>query len=287
MSKFSSTLRKLYYRLRGKRWWHNRVYPADFSVEHLDDCRLRVHYQGRRMDMHTVAALSDALVGRTLHVILSGPSVKNITAPERLTREFCFTVNGSPALFEAQGLLFDAYIADDPGFVKQHAADVVRYAARAQYCFLSYRSVCILLMQGFDLRGLNIYVFDYQFMPYRRRREVEPHLYFAPSLRDGVALCDSVVYIVLQLAYGMGFKNIALFGMDLSMNGRFYVEQKAQPQFLDQHWQTGIIEPLTLVGDMVRQGQWRVLNCSINSRLDAQILPKCDANDYLDNLAKV
>ena len=118
-------------------------------------------------------------------------------------------------------------------------------------------------------------------MPFRRRRDLELAPFFAKTLTDGIALCDSVVYIVLQLAYGMGFNKIALFGMDLSMSGRFYAEQKAQPQFLDHHCQTGIVAPLTLVGDMVCNNEWQVTNCSINSRLDHAILPKCDANDYL------
>ncbi|MGL4768195.1 MAG: hypothetical protein ACRCV6_08990 [Formosimonas sp.] len=280
-------MRKIYWRLRGKRWWHNRVYPADFTVRNTGEHGLQVCYRQQQLTVRTVAALSDVFAARAMHVVLSGPSVKEVASPKRLNAEFCFTVNGSPALFEANGLPYDAYVADDPGFVKQRGADVVRYAARAQYCFFSYRTLCLLLMQGHDLSGLNIYVFDYRFMPYRRRREFEPQLYFARTLTEGLALCDSVVYIVLQLAFGMGFKHVALFGMDLSMNGRFYAEHNAQPQFLDQHWQTGIVEPLTLVGDMARQGLWRVINCSVNSRLPADVLPKCDANDYLASNANV
>ena len=284
MTRVSSVFRKLYYRIKGKRWWHNRVYPSDFKVEPTSDQNLIMTYKGNRVQVQTVDALSNAFVERSMHVILSGPSIKEIREPVRLTREFCFTVNGSAALFDAQNLSYDAYIADDPGFIKQRAADVVRYAAKAQYCFFSYRTIFLLLAQGFDLSGLNIYVFDYRFMPFRRRRDLELAPFFAKTLTDGIALCDSVVYIVLQLAYGMGFKKIALFGMDLSMSGRFYAEQKAQPQFLDHHWQTGIVDPLTLVGDMVRNNEWQVINCSINSRLDHTILPKFDANDYLDAL---
>ena len=255
MATISSALRRFYFRFKDKRWWHNHIYPSNLDVEILQNKKIRMTYLARFVDFQDVAVLSNQFLGARSHLILSGPSVNDIVEPARLTRDFCFTVNGSPALFERHGLKYDAYVVDDPRFVKKRGADVVKFAAAAKYCFLSYRSIFYLLRQGFDLSALNIYVFDYHFMPFRKPYDEDPYPFFASSLTSRIGLCDSVAYIVLQLAHGMGFKQAVLFGMDLSMSGRFYAEKKSHPQFLDRNWQAGIVEPMTLLSTMIKTGK--------------------------------
>ena len=276
-----NSLYRLLGRLKGKNWRHNRIYPFDFRVKNTGKQEVQFVYQNQKVTFPKVSKLIHRFAGCNAHVLLSGPSIKTIEDPTRLNHAFCFAVNGSPAFFNEHHLTYDAYVVDDPRYIQQYAEPALQFAAQAQYVFLSYRSIYLLMKQGLNLNGLNIYVFDYRFMPFRQYRPTPIRPFFAHNLTEGLGKSDTIAHIVLQLAHGMAFNHVALFGLDLSMGGRFYNEANPAPQHLHDNWQKGIIEPFLLVRDAVQAGQWSVINCSPNSLLDANILPKCEPNAYL------
>ena len=270
-------------RLKGKNWRHNRMFPPSFRVSHTSDHQVKFTYKNQRYTFPKAVTLSNKFSHSNANLVLSGPSIKSITQPSLLNRSFCFAVNGSPAFFNEHQIPYDAYVADDPRYLEQYGLQAIKYAQQASYVFLSYRSIFLLMQQGLNLAGLNIYVFDYQFMPFRQYRPTPVKPFFASNLSVGLGKSDTIAHIALQLAHGMGFAQVALFGLDLTMGGRFYDEANPAPQYLHDNWDKGIVAPFMLVRDVVQNEHWPVFNCSPDSLLDTSILPKCEPNQYLLN----
>lgn len=270
-------------RLKGKNWRHNRIFPASFCVADINNNQVEFIYKNQQFTFPKVNQLSNQFNASNANLVLSGPSIKSITQPSLLNRSFCFAVNGSPTFFNEHQIPYDAYVADDPRYLEQYGLQAIKYAQQASYVFLSYRSIFLLMHQGLNLAGLNIYVFDYQFMPFRQHRPTPVKPFFAPNLSVGLGKSDTIAHIALQLAHGMGFAQVALFGLDLTMGGRFYDEANPAPQYLHDNWDKGIVAPFILVRDVIQNEHWPVFNCSPHSLLDASILPKCDPNQYLLN----
>lgn len=278
----SATIRRIFYRVKGKKWWHNRIYPKDFHVEIIANGKINLSYKGNSVEVQPIQCLSNQFNNDLAFIVLSGPSISKIDDLSKLENAFSFTVNGSPTLFEANKLTYDAYIVDDPDFIQTKKDLVVHFAKQAQYCFFSYRSIYYLLKAGVNLKELpNIYLFDYYSMPFGKARPDISRAHFSTNLSEGVYVCSTVAYIALQIAYGMGFKEVAVFGLDLSMEGRFYQENNAPAQFLDQDWENGILKPFLELKNIIDQTNWNVWNCSPESRLSDQILKKVDPNHYL------
>jgi hypothetical protein len=101
---------------------------------------------------------------------------------------------------------------------------------------------------------------------------------------DGTYPGGTVAYDAVQILFGIGYQNLYLFGMDLTGAGRFYSEWRPSPSRLDRDYETRILPSFELVRTYCRQTGRRLINCSLDSRLPAAVVPKMDANEGLRQL---
>ena len=159
--------------------------------------------------------------------------------------------------------------------------DFLRYARHADDFFVSYRNLDRLLKEKVPLDGIRVRVFDRADAPFRRGRSIHARHFFSRSFSDGLGLAYTVAYSALQIAYCLGFRTVYLFGLDLSLEGRYYSETIAQPQGLHDNWDEGILAPFSLISRMISDGEWNVINASPSSMLPESILPRMDPNSAL------
>ena len=275
-----SALWNIVCRIRGKGWQHNRLFPPSFRVYEENG-----HLEFRTSNGNSTSALLAQTMENTqsgdCNIILSGPSVKSIQEPELLGKRYTIAVNGSPELLMKNNVACNAYIVSDPRYLQQKTSDFLQYARYADYCFLSYSGIVALLNLGVRLDGITIRVFDRRARPFRQHRPSQPLTYFARSFDKGLGPSSTVAYAALQIAYCLGFRTVYLFGLDLSLEGRFYSEDRSQPTALHKNWDENILQPFSLIGNMVAGGEWKVINCSMQSRLPESIQPKMDPNQAL------
>lgn len=273
----STVCRSLY----KERWSHNRVYGDDFFVEEMLDGNVGFRFKNLSLSFPHLATLKGVFTGKEANLILSGPSIGAISSPALLGSDFCFTVKLSPKFCIQHGLPIDAYLVDDPVRLMEHLPEFIEFSSRSRYVFLSYRSVCVFMKNGVDLSRFPIYVFDYHYFPYRKLRPKTIAPYFAKEAKDGLCKRGTIAYMALQILYCMGFKEVAIFGLDLSSEGHFYKEDSPAPMRFQQKWEEGIEAPFRLVKKICDEESWRVVNCSSVSLLSGDILPKFCADDYL------
>ena len=267
-------------RIRGKRYWHNRYYPPSFRVREVQG-HLTFKVSNGNSTSGLLAQTMENTRSGDCNIILSGPSVKSIEKPGLLGNRYTIAVNGSPDLLLKNNVACNLYIVSDTRYLRERTTDFLHYARRADYCFLSYAGIVTLLNLGVRLDGIRIRVFDRRLRPFRQYQQTQAQSYFARSFDKGLGTSSTVAYYALQTAYCLGFRTVYLFGLDLSLEGRFYSEEQSQPTALQKNWDERIIQPFTLVGNMVADGEWSVINCSPQSMLPESILPKMDPNQAL------
>lgn len=259
-------------------WWHNRRFPLSLEVR-LGTDSVDFSFRGLDMTARRAETMQGLLTG-PCHILLSGPSVLNIAEPASLKKEFLIGVNGSPALLSRRGLGMDLYIVDDLAFIRNRLADFRRYAREARWVLVNFGVIAELLRRGVTLR--NAVVFDSFDAPFRRPAPPpSTQVVFARRFSDGLKPYGTVAYIALQAAFCLGFREVTLFGLDLSTAGRYYPESKPEPQRLDHDFVRSILAPFSYVGEMVGAGEWRVVNCSPHSTLPDSVLPKANPNEVL------
>lgn len=262
----------------GPAQWHNRRFPpsfeARFGEEWIDFTR-----RDWRMSCRRAESLQGRFSGAG-NILLSGPSVRTIRNPALLRQAFLIGVNGSPQLLEEHDLGLDLYIVDDLHFVRNRTADYLRFARRASLTLVNYGIVAELCRLGVTIP--NAVIVETINTPFRRARPSENATpVFSRRFADGLKPCGTVAYVALQAAYCLGFRGVSLFGLDLNTAARFYAERRPEPSNLLREYEAMILRPLTLVGAMVRAGEWSVVNCSPDSRLPASVLPRAEPNAVL------
>jgi len=270
---------RIYLRLfQGADQWHNRRFPPSFEAR-IGDREVHFSRRGIRMTCRRAETMQDRF-GGPCNLLLSGPSVRAINDPSLLKKSFLIGVNGSPGLLEARGAGVDLYVVDDLAFLRNRTADFLRYAGRAAFTLVNYGIVAELMARGLTLA--NGVVVDSINAPFRRarpRRSAE--VIFSREFSAGLKPYGTVAYIALQAAYCLGFREVRIFGLDLSSNGRFYREQRPEPSNLRVDYENLILRPFSHVGAMVAGREWTVFNCCPQSRLPVTVLPKVEPNTAL------
>jgi len=274
---------RLCQRGQGRGLWHNRRFPPSFEVR-SGATEVEFAYRGQRMVCRRAETMQDRFTGRG-HILLSGPSVREIREPRRLKDAFLIGVNGSPALLDAcgaddagtRGTGVDLYVVDDAAFVERKLGLFLHCASRAKFTLLNYALVAELMARGVTLP--NAVVVDSVSAPFRRSRaEPEREPVFSRRFSDGLKACGTVAYAALQAAYCLGLRDVRLFGLDLSREGRFYHEASPEPQRLHVQFEETVLRPMEYVGQMMRRGEWTAWNCSPGSLLPDSVLPKVEPN---------
>jgi hypothetical protein len=172
------------------------------------------------------------------------------------------------------------YIVDDLAFLRNRTDDFLRYAKRATHTLVNYGVVAELLMRGLTLD--NGVIVDSINAPFRQPRPASTRdVIFSRTFSSGLKPYGTVAYIALQAAYCLGFREVRIFGMDLSAAGRFYAENQPEPSNLRVDYEDLILRPFCHVGAMVAEREWTVLNCCPQSRLPVSVLPQIEPNTAL------
>lgn len=277
----SNIINRFVCRLR-PRYWHNRVYPMSL-VLNKHELGIEIHYS-ELVQFVSWVNNTGIQTNQPAHVILSGPSIQQIEDPRLLSNGYCVAVNGSAKLLYDNNLVIDAYIVDDPNYIIERLTDFLNFAANAVRVFVPIRIVWLLISMGVDIRKYRIHTYDYYRFPAKETGPQGKPPFFSLDSYRKIGTCDTVAFVALQILAIMGFKQIALFGMDLSMEGRFYSENKVLPQYIDKNWHHGILEPFKLASRLLKERNIKVANCSQASKLPEHFFPKVNPNIYLKNM---
>ncbi|MCJ7663764.1 MAG: hypothetical protein MUO24_05940, partial [Desulfobacterales bacterium] len=235
------------------------------------------------------------------NIIGSGPSINSIKNPRLLFDNKTICVNGSFLVAKHVGCKPDYYMVGDKGFI-QRKFDFFRSAALNSRKVVLDATVinAICDIDHSFLKKLHIIYYDDLKHPFKKcrlkkardRRKIKfqtslinhtsHNVAFSKNLSLGIFPSGTVVYGAIQFAYGMGFKELWIFGMDLNASGRFYPEEVPEPSVLNESYESGIKPAFELVKQYVLEKHLTIYNCSLQSRLPDTILKKVDPNSILE-----
>ena len=259
----------------GSARWHNRDFPPSLAL-HCSEREVELCRDGAVLRLQWFSTLDGGFDGRC-HVVLSGPSVGRIGSPERLGSCFGFWANGSPALAETLGLQPSMYVVSDPGFAARRHGELLRHCERAERYLVSFGCAARLLGAApSDRRG---YVFDSPERPFRAAVGA------ANASHPGFALNQlvsggTVALICVNAALRMGFKEIVMFGLDLTDQPRFFDAADAEPSRLMGDMPMIVAGFRNAMRDAEARGA-RIVNCSPGTALDSRIVPHGDPEAWL------
>lgn len=293
------TARTWWYRVRGRRWWHNRIFTPRQSIDRTGDGFL-VRWQGRG-EVHARSLADLACRGPRAAILASGPSVAEIHRPERLFRAPVACVNGSVALPSQLGCRCDYLLVSDPRFIRDQPNLFRIGTALTDAVVLDPPTIFAALEFAPDaLARANVYLTEDVLRPFKRPRPTrealaaDARLVVHPSSRivfsldptRGIGSGGTVVYNAVQLLFGIGYTEVVMFGVDLLAGRRFYPERTPAPTELDSVFTQSIQPAFELVGDYLRRTGRTLVNASPASRLSAAVIQKADANETLARLCR-
>lgn len=289
--------------LGGARQWHNRIFTRGQTIERDGDGWL-IRWRGRGgFRARTLADLPCR--GRRGVILASGPSVRDLRRPERLFTLPVACVNGSVVLAHDLGRRVATYFVSDHRFVLGCPALFRVGVTLADAVVLGTSAAFAALLATPDVlrraerEGTPIYLRENLRRPFKRPRRTEaeivrdPGLLATPDGRIAFALdpargtcpAGTVVYDVLQVLYGAGYRDLFMFGVDLSAGPRFYREHAPAANGLAESYERSIEPAFRLVAEYLRRSGNTLVNGSAASRLPAAIVPRVDGNELLDVLA--
>lgn len=283
----------------GRLHWHNRVFSTGQSIEKDDlGCTIRCPGRGEIRARH----LRDLpRTGHLASILASGPSVRSLDRIERLFDHPVACVNGSATMAATLGKRADYYIVSDHRFILDQP-DLFRTGTRAaRATILCPMTVFTALLAVPDaLEGIDLYLREDLRRPFKRPRptrhtlrsdpriiaDITGDLAFSLDTRRGTCSVGTVVFDAVQILFGIGYRDLFMFGVDLSSDGRFYREHQPLPNDLTNDYATRIEPAFQLVAEFVRRSGNRLVNGSLGSRLPDAIIPKADGNALLDELER-
>ena len=287
------TVRRIGLRLfAGRRYWHNRAFDDRFAC--LPDEARAGHgfivWEQRHVFpvLHPSVGPGRINAGRSCHLIASGPSLLAIPARQRLLDRFSVVVNGAHAAVDRAGRRFDLYVVTDPRFVRDQW-DLFCAGLNAARAFAGDHRIFVEVLQRDPhvLVGRRLILFNNLRCPYQRRRDDDSAWCAYPGVAVGANGCgfsanpevgvfpgETVVYPCLQLLCGWHFREIYVFGMDLSGGRRSYAEAEPAPSQLTRQYEEYIKPSLRLAAAAARARGVAIWNCSLASALPESILPK-------------
>ena len=295
--------RKLYLRLcKPRSFWHNRKYDPSFRMETLDDGRFSFSLHGRHVC--TAKPMSELQApSTTACIIASGPSVKTIRETSLFQGLSCACVNGSFALAEQFGFVPDYYVVCDPVFVNCQEDLFKRAVAGSRFFVTQHHLIHRAAPRGIDLtESDNIYVYDDLRRPFMQNKQslaffsrdranflthTEHNMAYSANPSLGLFSSSTVVYNAVQVLFGCGVDKLYIFGMDLTSQKRFYETQRTAPTHIEESYEEKTLPSFELVAEYLslhpEKNMW---NCSPDSRLPAEIIPKLEPNEALARLTQ-
>jgi hypothetical protein len=298
-SRLGDALRAARYLVAGRRQWHNRCFASGQSIE-ADDLGFTIRWAGRgELRARRLEALRRD--GRRAAIVASGPSVRGLRRPERLFDLPVCCVNGSVELAAELGRQADYYFVSDYRFILDRP-DLFAVGVRvSRAVVLNPMAVFAALLAAPDaVAAANLFLREDLRRPFRRprptRRELagDPRVIVAAGGEMAFSLdpgrgtfpAGTVVYDALQVLFGIGYRDVSMFGVDLTGGPRFYHEACPATDELARAYDERIEPAFELVAEYLRRSGCMLVNGSPASRLPANIIPKVDGNLLLDRLGR-
>lgn len=292
--------RKFYFRIcKPRSYWHNRKFHPFLNIVHETPEVYVIFWRGRRIAQATPASVVNEQ-HRICNIIGSGPSINEIKNKRLLFNDRTICVNGSFIIARDIGAKPDYYMVCDSGFIRRKFDLFTSAALNSKKVVLDAMTINSLCeIAPLLLTQLHIIYCEDIKHPFkklglkkaqdRKQKEFERFLInhsrynvaFSKDLSLGVFPAGTVVYNAIQFAYGIGFKELRIFGMDLSADGRFYPEDIPEPSVLCESYESGIEPGFELVKQYVTEKQLTIFNCSPQSRLPDTIVRKIDPDTAL------
>lgn len=227
-----------------------------------------------------------------------GQSIQNIYF-QKNTPGFFIGTNAAIEIAKQHDIHFNLYIMVDPDFINRRF-DIVKDVARRKIpCVLNapaIKAICekdaallkkmtVFLVEEINKQFTEKMLAPKQLVEWLQRQpnitlhQQLTHIGFCADIRKGVFDGGIELFWALQIAYFIGFREMAFLGLDLAKE-----ELKFQPE---NHY-TQIIKPsFELVRNLSKKGALKVTNLSLESRLPAEILPKMTYEQFLSNRMNV
>jgi len=233
----------------------------------------------------------------TGHIILSGPSVKEIDY-NQLDLPVLMGVNGAIALRQRFDLKFDYYTIIDDSFIRCRQSLAEEILAQDLTLFVR-ANVLRTMAHHLNPNSIKcrIVVFDEVDTPaccvkpsesdlYKKARlEPDFHVFdakhyqgFSADPRLGLFGARTVAYDALQLTVWLGMKEIYFHGLDMkdtNATPRFYeTKETAIGTTLDRNFKSAIEPSFRAAGKFLRERGVQVYNLSLGSVLDDGVFPR-------------
>ena len=298
-SRLRDALRAAWYLVAGPRHWHNRSFASGQAIDE-DDLGFTIRWAGRG-ELRARRLETLRRDGRQASIVASGPSVGGLRRPERLFDRPVCCVNGSVELAAEFGRQADYYFVGDYRFILQRP-DLFAVGVRvSRAVVLNPMSAFAALLAAPDaVAAANLFLRDDLRRPFKRARPTWSELADDPRVivagGDDIAFsldpgrgtfpAGTVVYEALQVLYGIGYRDISMFGVDLTDGPRFYHEPWPATNELARAYGERIEPAFELVAEYLRRSGRTLVNGSLASRLPASIIPKVDGNLLLDRIGR-
>jgi Kdo-III transferase WaaZ len=235
--------------------------------------------------------------GNTAHLILSGPSIKDIDY-NQLSLSTVMGVNGSIALQQDYNINFQYYVIIDDSFIRCRPeltkeivaqnltlfvrANVVR--AIAHYISPQFIKCRLVVFDEVDTPACQARP-GYQEVIDKAQREpgfevfdAERYQGFSSDPRLGLFGARTVAYDALQLLVWLGMKEIYIHGLDMnnaSSTPRFYeTKDNSEGSTLDRNFKSTIEPSFRNAAAYLRNRGVDVYNLSLNSAFGEDVFPK-------------
>ncbi len=284
---------------RPRSFRHNRKFDPRLSISREEPDAYVIRW-GRAPVARAAAPSALTARGYVCNIIGSGPSINDIRDPRLLFRKAAVCVNGSYAAAAAVGARPDYYIVTDKYFIRNKYDLFISAAENSGAVVLG--AVAINALCEIDPAVLGrfriVYYEDLRrpFMGHSLERPGDRaggrygeslinhdtyNVAFSTDVSVGIYPVGTVVYTAVQFAYGIGFTELRIFGMDLSDTGRFYHDESPQKNALTGSYESEIRPAFELVKRYAAEQGLSIINCSPHSRLPGSIMPKADSNEIL------
>lgn len=283
----------------GRLDWHNRCFSAGQSIE-TDDVGHTIRWAGQgQVRARHIRHLPCA--GPLASILASGPSVRSLHRIERLFHHPVACVNGSFIVAARLGRQADYYMVSDYRYILDQPDQFRAGTRAAKATILCPMTVFVAMLTVPEaLEGIDLYLREDLRRPFKRRRPSWRTLRSDPGVivdaagstafsldpRRGTFSTGTVVYDAIQILFGIGCRELFMFGVDFSTGGRFYHEDRPPASELADDYPSRIEPAFTLVAENLHRSGRRLVNGSLESRLPAAIIPKCDGNALLDELER-
>jgi len=242
----------------------------------------------------------------TGHIILSGPSVKEIDYSQ-FTMPYVMGVNGSFALTKNNDINFDYYVIIDNSFVRDQLeltrqiveSDLVLFARIGVLKEISLRipASCIkcrfVILEEVDTPAYKAKPSEAKLREMARSHsaislfDAERCLGFSEDITLGVFGARTVAYDALQIMVWLGMTTIYFHGLDMGNAAtapRFYeTSQNRTSTTLHINFRNVIEPAFRYAGKHLRERNIRVYNLSLNSALDKSTFARIDWRKLIRN----